>query len=102
MAKDEVKLVLTHTDTRTINKRIRAILKRGNTVCFRNKTTGKIKLVVDWVLDESFGDLVAEYSEGTVKFVCPYAVGYEITELKGRITTKEDYDKAVPLATPGS
>ena len=60
-----------------VEGRIRAILERGNT------TNGIIKDVIEWAPDD-LGDLMAVRSTGSVKYVCPYAAFYTITEVKGQ------------------
>jgi len=75
--------VLSHIDTKEIDDKIKAILARGNTASFLNTTNGIVKHVTEWCQDQQ-GDLLASYSTGTVFWVCPYAVGYQITEIEGK------------------
>ena len=70
----------TSADTDAIDTKIKAMLARGSTVCFTNRFSGVVKHVTEWNPDEN-GDLVASYSTGTTKFVCPYACEYDITEI---------------------
>lgn len=72
---------LSHVNTEPIDQKIKDILARGKTVCFTNVKTGVIKHVTEWNLDQD-GDLTASYSTGATKYVCPYAVEYEISELE--------------------
>ena len=64
-----------------ITKKIKDILNRGHIVCFRNILTDTKKYVTEWNMDQD-GDLTATYSTGQSKFVCPYAIEYEITEVE--------------------
>lgn len=63
-----------------IEEKIKSILERGNIVCFTNKITGVIKHVTEWNIDKD-GDLTASYSTGNSKYVCPFALEYEISEI---------------------
>ena len=73
-------MTIAHRDTAPIDARIKGILARGKVVCFTNRFTGTVKHVDRWNPDD-MGDLTACYSTGGTKFVCPYAVEYDITEL---------------------
>lgn len=74
-----MKIVLANP-TAGIDKKVKAIIKRGNIACFTNKITGVVKKVKEWNSDKN-GDLTAFYSTGSTKYVCPYAVEYEISEI---------------------
>lgn len=66
--------------------KIKAILTRGNVVCFTGGN-GIKKYVTEWN-EDSDGDLTADYSTGQSKFVCPVALAYVISEI-----TAEEYTK---------
>jgi hypothetical protein len=59
---------------------IKAILNRGNIVCFTGGN-GIKKYVIEWN-EDSDGDLTADYSTGQSNFVCLVAAMYSISEIK--------------------
>lgn len=71
---------LANTNTVKIDVKIKDILNRGKIVLFRNKFSGVNKYVTKWNQDE-MGDLLAEHSTGLSKWVCPYAIEYDILEV---------------------
>ena len=73
------KEILAHLNTDEVRGKIQEILSRGKVVVFTNILTGTKKFVTRWNPDAD-GDLFADYSTGSTRYVCPYAVEYEISE----------------------
>lgn len=67
-------------DTTKLEARLKDILARGKAIKFTNRHNGVVKVVTEWNIDKD-GDLLAETSTGTTKYVCPYSPQYEITEI---------------------
>jgi len=68
-------------DVKAREKKIKAILKRGNIACMTNVYNGIVKHVTTWDLDAG-GDLIATYSTGMTKYVAWDSDQYEISEIK--------------------
>jgi len=73
--------ILAKPNKKEIDSQIKDIISRGNIVCFTNTLNGIIKHVTEWNQDD-MGDLTASYSTGATKYVCPYALEYDITEIQ--------------------
>lgn len=61
-------------------KKIKAILKRGNIACLTNVYSHIVKHVTKWNLDAD-GDLIATYSTGLTKYVAWDSEQYVISEI---------------------
>ena len=66
--------------TDKIDNILKAVIERGNILVFRNTMNGVVKLVNEWKPDSQYGDLEGFESTGLTKFVCPYAVQYDVFE----------------------
>ena len=69
-----------YKEKQRLEKKIKAILKRGNIVCFTHKINGIVKHLNEWNIDD-MGDLKAFYSTGHSPYIAWDVGQYDITEI---------------------